>query len=319
MIISQSWADASTNSTRNRIEIARNGTITETPDVQNFRHFIPIIFKAEKLSDEDLKISGKTIFPKIPIIIEVFSSSNERILNDTIIPSVDGSFVFHIQSLNTEYVDVKLFHKGINNSISTTSSSATNIGIMTDKPHYYVGESVFIFGAVPSIMSTHAINSVILYFTNPNFETFVDQVALDQNGRYTYQINELQINGTYGITANYLGKNTTTTFDVLSQITSVADSETLDAETSIPSWIKNNSRWWADGAIGDNDFVQGIQFLINQKIIMVPATTPDSGTENNVIPSWIKQNAGWWADGAITDNDFVQGIQFLIKNGMIRV
>ncbi|HXW02509.1 MAG TPA: peptidase [Candidatus Nitrosotenuis sp.] len=89
-------------------------------------------------------------------------------------------------------------------------------------------------------------------------------------------------------------------------------------QTNIPPWIKNNAKWWADGTIGDNDFVQGIQYLINQKVIVIPATTPSS-TGTNVIPSWIKQNAGWWAEGTITDNDFVQGIQFLIKNGIIKL
>jgi hypothetical protein len=90
-------------------------------------------------------------------------------------------------------------------------------------------------------------------------------------------------------------------------------------EINIPSWIKNNAKWWSDGTIGDSDFVQGIQYLINQKIIKIPSTTAGSGTGSNVIPSWIKQNAGWWADGTITDKDFVQGIQFLITNGIIKL
>ena len=25
----------------------------------------------------------------------------------------------------------------------------------------------------------------------------------------------------------------------------------------IPAWIKNNAGWWADGSIGDKDFVSG--------------------------------------------------------------
>ena len=87
----------------------------------------------------------------------------------------------------------------------------------------------------------------------------------------------------------------------------------------IPSWIKNNAKWWADGTIGDNDFVQGVQFLINQKIIKIPATTPGSGTGSNVIPSWIKNNAKWWSDGTISDKDFVSGIQYLITNGIIKL
>ncbi|TBR26075.1 MAG: peptidase [Candidatus Nitrosotenuis sp.] len=91
------------------------------------------------------------------------------------------------------------------------------------------------------------------------------------------------------------------------------------ATATIPSWIKNNAKWWSDGTIGDSDFVQGIQYLINQKIIKIPATTPGSTTGSNVIPSWIKNNAKWWSDGTIGDSDFVQGIQYLIQQGIIKL
>jgi len=89
-------------------------------------------------------------------------------------------------------------------------------------------------------------------------------------------------------------------------------------EYEIPSWIKKNAGWWADGTITNNDFVQGIQYLIKQGIIKVPPTQSGSGS-TQVIPSWIKKNAGWWADGTIGDSDFVQGIQYLIKQGIIEV
>jgi len=38
---------------------------------------------------------------------------------------------------------------------------------------------------------------------------------------------------------------------------------------SIPSWIKNNAGWWADGSIDDNSFVQGIQYLIKEGIMKI--------------------------------------------------
>ncbi|MBC8516387.1 MAG: hypothetical protein ISR81_04190 [Nitrosopumilus sp.] len=37
----------------------------------------------------------------------------------------------------------------------------------------------------------------------------------------------------------------------------------------IPSWIKNNAGWWAEGAIDDQAFVQGIQYLISNGILQV--------------------------------------------------
>jgi hypothetical protein len=92
--------------------------------------------------------------------------------------------------------------------------------------------------------------------------------------------------------------------------------KTVIPQSTIPKWIKNNAGWWADGQIDDNSFIQGIQFLIKEKIMNVPSTH-SSGTGSNQIPSWIKNNAGWWADGQIDDNSFIQGIQFLVKEGII--
>ncbi|MCH7648996.1 MAG: hypothetical protein IIA83_10365, partial [Thaumarchaeota archaeon] len=44
-----------------------------------------------------------------------------------------------------------------------------------------------------------------------------------------------------------------------------------DTTDEIPSWIKNNARWWAEGVITDIDFVSGIQWLINNGIIKITA------------------------------------------------
>ena len=37
----------------------------------------------------------------------------------------------------------------------------------------------------------------------------------------------------------------------------------------IPAWIKNNAGWWAEGAIDDDAFVQGIQYLIKEGILQI--------------------------------------------------
>ena len=37
----------------------------------------------------------------------------------------------------------------------------------------------------------------------------------------------------------------------------------------VPGWIKNNADWWAQGLITDDDFVKGIQYLVEQGIIRV--------------------------------------------------
>ena len=86
----------------------------------------------------------------------------------------------------------------------------------------------------------------------------------------------------------------------------------------VPTWIKNNAEWWANGSIDDDTFVQGIQFLIKQDVLQVPNTIPQE-SDSDDIPTWIKNNAEWWANGSIDDMTFLQGIQYLIKNGIIAV
>mgnify|MGYP000436226426 CR=1 FL=1 len=58
-----------------------------------------------------------------------------------------------------------------------------------------------------------------------------------------------------------------------------------DADASIvPDWIKNTAKWYGDGDISENDFLNAIKYLIQQKIIVIS----DDGTStkpNIVIPN----------------------------------
>lgn len=44
--------------------------------------------------------------------------------------------------------------------------------------------------------------------------------------------------------------------------------KTADSPT-VPTWIKNNAGWWSQELITDDDFVKGIQYLVEQGIIIV--------------------------------------------------
>ena len=98
----------------------------------------------------------------------------------------------------------------------------------------------------------------------------------------------------------------------------IVDREKSSVEYQIPEWVKNNAGWWASGQIPDSAFIDGIEHLIKQEIIVVPISETQSEDESN-IPEWIKTNAGWWASGQIDDKTFATGIEFLIKIGLIVV
>ncbi len=89
---------------------------------------------------------------------------------------------------------------------------------------------------------------------------------------------------------------------------------------SIPSWVKTNAGWWADGALDDDTFILGIQHLIKENIIQIPETDVTLSDANTAtIPDWVKTNAEWWADGVIDDDTFILAIQFLVQEGILSV
>jgi len=92
--------------------------------------------------------------------------------------------------------------------------------------------------------------------------------------------------------------------------------EKLSESGSIPKWVRNNAYWWSENQIKDSDFVAGMQYLVDQKIMIIPTTESGTSTSQE-IPDWIRNNAGWWAHGLISDDDFVSGIQYLISNGIM--
>ena len=84
---------------------------------------------------------------------------------------------------------------------------------------------------------------------------------------------------------------------------------------SIPSWIRQNAKFWSDGSMSDDRFIQGIQYMIKQGI-MIPQANPDPSSVSK-IPSWVKNDAKYWSEGSISDDEFVKSIQYLITRGII--
>jgi len=138
----------------------------------------------------------------------------------------------------------------------------------------------------------------------------------------TYFKKSLEINPGNKITQNYLTSlenlKKKYSLNVFENPTKKPDFLKMMEENAIPSWIKNNAGWWADNKINDNDFISGIEYLIENKIIKV-STYVNKENFTDAIPLWIKNNAGWWSSGKISDNDFLSGIEYLIKNGIIKV
>lgn len=112
--------------------------------------------------------------------------------------------------------------------------------------------------------------------------------------------------GKYFIDVEYSGSKYTAEFELIDS-----------GNVCIPAWIKQLAYYWVTDQISDSSFKDGIEFLIEKEIIIIPKTEVNSSSKEITIPSWVKLNAGWWIEEKISDDDFAKALQYLIKVGII--
>ncbi len=108
------------------------------------------------------------------------------------------------------------------------------------------------------------------------------------------------------------------------KIVDVDSSQSAKASTiqpEIPTWIKQNAGWWAEGKIDDVSFLGGVGFLIKNNIISIS----EEYSENNYdekesnIPDWVRQTSKWWNNDLISDGDFIKSLEYLVGRGIITI
>jgi len=201
-----------------------------------------------------------------------------------------------------------------------SSSGNYAVDIHSDKQSYTLGESIMFSGNVNKYDEDRNLQISIFDSDQNLIATKKISVNVDTTFFHNFILNEKFIDGDYLVKTQY--GNSKATVEKISFVINSIDVISVEPsplDTKIPDWIKSNAGWWAAGQIDDNSFVQGIQFLIKEGLMKIPASEQGSVSQNNKIPDWIKSNAGWWAAGQIDDNSFVQGIQFLIKEGLMNI
>jgi len=93
----------------------------------------------------------------------------------------------------------------------------------------------------------------------------------------------------------------------------------IKPDTLIPEWVKDQSKWWVNGAISDDEFIQAIQYLMEKETIVIP-NLPESGQQApGPIPHWIWQMTKWWTNGQTTDLEFANALEYLVEKGIIKI
>jgi len=222
-------------------------------------------------------------------------------------------------------------------TLSLSTAYGDQISASPDKSLYQFGETIKISGSVNAVENEF----VTLLIVNPDgFLAKVDQFLPSSSGNFfrSYQATGplWKIEGSYTLTIAYQGIKTETSFVVVkSQATSSDGSKPSSSQTEppktaelpktavaalkVPSWIKNNAAWWASGQINDSEFLTGIEYMINENIIVIPNLPQSTTSPEGIVPDWVRNNAKWWTDGIISEGEFANGMKYLVEHGIIQV
>ena len=249
----------------------------------------------KQTQDQLVKQSIKEIKNSVGVTPKVFIPPQNRINQNTTDVLIENGFT---------HVSGSILH-GATPPFPLKDQALYNFPELTTTGQYDPAQNVFV-GVSANQTISEAINGVES-FGFAVITMHPQEFSLLEDGIYANKINLTQIEHLQEIINQLQSRGYV--------IVSVGKIN-LDSEIVIPKWIKNNAGWWAEGQIDDKTFISAIEYLIQEKIIVVTQT--ERSTQTNIIPDWIKNNAGWWAEGKIGDSDFVKGLQFLIQNGMIK-
>jgi hypothetical protein len=82
-------------------------------------------------------------------------------------------------------------------------------------------------------------------------------------------------------------------------------------QESIPNWVKNNARWWANGQITDDQYISAIQYLVSQGIVkgsnvQTQSNPPPAPIGNEKFVTSIRTNSsvstGYYGLGQVSCN-----------------
>lgn len=219
-------------------------------------------------------------------------------------------------SIEIKYLDSRdasgkpnIFSSSNNRPLTTTTSS-----FYSHYPQLSTTEfSLPLSGSVKEVILSGSFDnqrrgmplSLDLIHPNGKIQEFSASVTNSGNYKTIFTINSNSLPGKYEINLEYAGNQIgSVSFNVLSK--------------SIPSWIKDNAKWWSSSTITDSEFIDGLEYLIEEEIIIV-SPVERSQTSERKIPDWTKNNAKWWSNNQISDADFLKSIQYMVQKGIIRV
>ena len=87
-------------------------------------------------------------------------------------------------------------------------------------------------------------------------------------------------------------------------------------DTAVRDYVRLQSDAISFPEISDEEFITGIEYMIDEQISERPENYVDSKRVDE-IPKWVRDYARWWTTDKIDDEDFVNTIMHLVRTGVI--
>jgi len=110
----------------------------------------------------------------------------------------------------------------------------------------------------------------------------------------------------------------------------IALAQSSNEDTNVPSWFKNNAKWWKEDKISDEEIINAIENLLKRGIIKldstkikIETTIPESrlflppNKDGASMPSYVKNTFESWEEGVFSDSDVANTIKFLIEANLV--
>lgn len=294
---------------------------------------------------EKIIISGKVAdaTPGSKIVLSIIDPAGKIIQTQSITLSYEQRFYTELTA------DSSLWEISGNYLVKVSSKSSeaeTAFSFSTTHHPEEITKSIKIFGSQQNLAYSITSGTVSLVMPNEDSNSLRFSLNTKSGGHFTVELPRTLIDAKtiYGEEAGFdvfsddrkteyvekIGSNERTLtipFSYRTKSIEIVGTQLEMLQTSsikpttpiVPSWIQNNAGWWSKGLIGEEDFLSGIQFLINQGIIQVSTTHDVQQSSLPFVPNWVKDTAGWWAEGKVTDQDFLNGMKFLVENQIIKV
>ena len=178
------------------------------------------------------------------------------------------------------------------------------------------------------------ISGWVEYNNNPTSDVLLNIKTLDQNHvqisdtfvtsdsngefEYAFSLPDYHTPGDYSVIITSMcweQHRQICTYNTAQIMISVSESKG-NGDIYIPKWVKIIAEFWVVGQIDDVVFLQAVEFLVRNDMIVLGDSDNDSFDNNLDALDRIKTSAKYWVADDIMDEEFAASIKWLINNNI---